>query len=194
MFQIGNTIVSEEVLEKDFVCNISACKGECCVAGDAGAPVLNKEREKLNEVYPKIKHLLRPEGIAAIDKYGTYTTSESGEHETTLVNDKECAFVTFDEKGITSCGIEQGYNKGLVDWKKPISCHLYPIRVQDYDEFSAVNYNTWDICDDACTLGKELQVPVYKFLKNALILKFGENWYMELEKVAEEWKKNKLNK
>ncbi len=189
MFQIGKTIVSEEVVEKDFVCNISACKGECCVAGDAGAPVLDEEISKLNEVYPKIKHLLRKEGIEAIEEQGTYTTSEFGEHETTLVNNKECAFVTFDDNGITSCGIEQAYNKGLVDWKKPISCHLYPIRVQDYSEFSAVNYNTWDICDAACTLGKELKVPVYKFLKNALILKFGENWYLELEKVAEEWKK-----
>lgn len=189
MFQIGKTIVSEEVLEKDFVCNISACKGECCVSGDAGAPVLEEETKNLNEVYPKIKHLLRPEGISAIEEQGTFTISEYGERETTLVNGKECAFVTFDHKGISSCGIEQAYNQGLVDWKKPISCHLYPIRVQDYAEFSAVNYNTWDICDDACVLGKELQVPVYKFLKNALILKFGNNWYLELEKVAEEWKK-----
>ncbi len=193
MFQIGKTIVSEEVLQKDFVCNISACKGECCVAGDAGAPVLEEEIVKLNNVYPKIKHLLRPEGIAAIEQQGTYTTNDFGEHETTLVNDKECAFVTFDSNGVTSCGIEQAYNQGLVDWKKPISCHLYPIRVQDYSEFSAVNYNQWDICDDACVLGKELQVPVYKFLKNALILKFGENWYLELERVAEEWRKQKIN-
>lgn len=191
MFQIGKTLVSEEILENDFVCNISACKGECCIAGDAGAPVLDEEIEKLNTVYPKIKHLLRPEGIAAIEEVGTYTTSDFGEHETTLVNNKECAFVTFDEKGTACCGIEQGYNKGLVDWKKPISCHLYPIRVQKLAKFTAVNYNQWDICDDACTLGKELQVPVYKFLKNALILKFGEDWYQELEVVAEEWKKLK---
>lgn len=191
MFQVGKTIVSEEILEKDFLCNISACKGECCIAGDAGAPVLEEEIKKLNEVYPKIKHLLRAEGVKAIKEQGTYTTSEFGEHETALVNGKECAFVTFNDQGITSCGIEQAYNQGLINWKKPISCHLYPIRVQDYEEFSAVNYNQWSICDDACTLGKELKVPVYKFLKNALILKFGENWYMELEKIAEEWKKQK---
>ncbi|MGY5353017.1 DUF3109 family protein [Wenyingzhuangia sp. IMCC45533] len=191
MFQIGKTIVSEDVLQKDFVCNISACKGECCVAGDAGAPVLEEEIDKLNEVYPKIKHTLRARGVEEIEKHGTYSTNEFGEHETTLVNDKECAFVTFDKNGITSCGIEQAYNKGIIDWKKPISCHLYPVRVQDYSEFAAVNYHHWDICDDACTLGNELKVPVYKFLKNALILRFGENWYMELEKVAEEWKKQK---
>lgn len=191
MFQIGKTLVSEEILEKDFVCNISACKGECCIAGDAGAPVLDEEIEKLKEVYPKVKHLLRPEGIEAIEREGTYTTSPFGEHETTLVNHQECAFVTFDEKGVACCGIEQGYNMGLVDWKKPISCHLYPIRVQENSNFVSVNYNEWDICDDACTLGKELEIPVYKFLKNALILKFGEDWYNELELVAKEWKNQK---
>jgi len=191
MIQIGKTLVSEDVLEKEFVCNISACKGECCVAGDAGAPVLESEITQLNEVYPKIKHLLRKEGVEAIEKQGTYTTSEFGDHETTLVNNKECAFVLFDDKGITSCGIEKAYNDGLVSFKKPISCHLYPVRIQDYAEFSAVNYSSWDICDDACTLGKTLQVPVYKFLKEALINRFGKHWYTELEKVAVEWSKTK---
>lgn len=188
MFQIGNTLVSEEVLQKDFVCNINACKGECCVAGDAGAPVLAAEITNLNAVYPKIKHLLRPEGIEAIEKYGTYTTNDFGEHETTLVNHSECAFVIY-ENEIATCAIEKAYNEKLVDWKKPISCHLYPIRVKEYSEFSAVNYHHWHICDDACLLGETLKVPVYKFLKNALINKFGEDWYRELELVAKEWKK-----
>ena len=105
--------------------------------------------------------------------------------ETPLVNGAECAYVTFDDKGTALCGIEEAYNKGVVDWKKPISCHLYPIRVKDYNEFSAVNYHKWQICDDACTLGKELQVPVYKFVKEALIRKFGESWYKELEEIAD---------
>jgi hypothetical protein len=106
-----------------------------------------------------------------------------------LVEGAECAYVTFTDKGIASCGIEDAYNAGKIDWKKPISCHLYPVRVQDYTEFAAVNYHKWPICDDACSLGKELQVPVYKFVKEALIRKFGEDWYMELEKVASELKK-----
>ena len=191
MFQIGKTLVSEEVLQKQFVCNISKCKGECCIAGDAGAPVADDELDKLDEVYPKVKHLLRKEGVEAIEKEGTYSTTPFGEHETTLVNNAECAFVIFDDNNVAKCAIEEGYNEGLVDWKKPISCHLYPIRIQEYSEFSAVNYDQWDICDDACVLGEELGVPVYQFLKNALINKFGKDWYQELELVAKEWDKKK---
>ena len=104
-----------------------------------------------------------------------------------MVNGKECAYVTFTENGTASCGIEDAYNAGEVDFRKPISCHLYPVRIQDYSEFSAINYHRWPICDDACTLGKELQVPIYKFVKDALIRKYGEDWYAELEKVAENY-------
>lgn len=185
MFQLGKTIVSEEILEKEFVCNLSACKGVCCVAGEAGAPLEGSETKILEEIYPKVKPFLRDEGIAAIENQGTWITSDFGELETPLVNGAECAYVIFDKNNMALCAIEEAYNQGLVDWKKPISCHLYPIRVQDYSEFSAINYHVWDICDDACTLGKELQVPIYKFVKEALIRKFGENWYQELEKVGE---------
>ena len=184
MFQLGKTIVSEDIIEKDFVCNLSACKGACCVEGDAGAPLEEDEAKILSEIYPKVKPFLREEGIRAIEKQGTYITTEEGELETPLIDGAECAYVFFDQKGTALCAIEEAYNKGIVNWKKPISCHLYPIRVKEYSEFSAINYNKWHICDDACTLGKELQVPVYKFVKEALIRKFGEDWYMELEKVA----------
>lgn len=184
MFQLGKTIVSEDLIEKDFVCNLSACKGECCIAGEAGAPVLEDETKILEAIYPKVKPFLRPEGIAAIEAQGTHIVSDLDELETPLVHGKECAYVTFSENGIAGCGIEDAYNAGEVDFRKPISCHLYPVRVQDYSEFAAVNYHKWPICDDACSLGKELQVPVYKFVKEALIRKFGENWYAELEKVA----------
>ena len=184
MFQLGKTIVSEDIIEKDFVCNLSACKGACCVEGDAGAPLEEDEAKILSEIYPKVKPFLREEGIKAIEKQGTYITTEDGELETPLIDGAECAYVFFDQKGTALCAIEEAYNKGIVNWKKPISCHLYPIRVKEYSEFSAINYNKWHICDDACTLGKELQVPVYKFVKEALIRKFGEDWYMELEKVA----------
>jgi len=187
MFQLGKTIVSEEIIDTDFVCNLAACKGACCIDGDAGAPVENDEREILEKIYPKVKPFLRKEGIAAIEAQGVYTTNEDGEHETPLIEGKDCAYVTFDQKGVALCGIEEAYNQGEIDWKKPVSCHLYPVRVQDYSEFAAVNYHKWEICDDACTLGKELQVPVYKFVKQALVRKFGEDWYMELEKVAEKY-------
>ena len=184
MFQLRKTIVSEDIIEKDFVCNLSACKGACCIHGEAGAPLEQEETKILEEIYPKIRPFLRKEGLEVIEKQGTWITSSLGDLETPLVNGAECAYVTFDEKGTTLCGIEEAYNKGIVDWKKPISCHLYPIRVKDYNEFSAVNYHKWQICDDACSLGKELQVPVYKFVKEALIRKFGESWYKELEEIA----------
>jgi len=187
MFQIGKTIVSEEIIEKDFVCNLSACKGVCCVAGDAGAPILKEETTILEEIYPKIKPYLRKKGIEAIEKQGTWVTGWDGELETPLIDEKkECAYVIFD--GETAiCAIEQAYNEGVVSWKKPISCHLYPIRIKDFSDFSAINYDRWDICNDACTLGKELAVPVYKFVKEALLRRFGQKWYDELDKVAQEY-------
>lgn len=188
MFQLGKTIVSEDILEKDFVCNLSACKGACCVDGDAGAPLSEEETKILAEIYPKIRPFLRKEGIEAIEKLGTSVIGTDGTLETTLIDEKDCAYVIFDGK-TALCGIEQAYNQGEVSWKKPVSCHLYPIRVKDFTEFAAVNYDRWDICDDACTLGKELQVPIYIFVKEALIRKFGEDWYSELEKVAAELKK-----
>lgn len=188
MFQLRKTIVSEDLLEKDFVCNLAACKGACCVDGEAGAPLTEEETKILEEIYPKVKPLLRKEGIAAIEKEGVWITSDFDELETPLINYQECAYVIFDEKKTALCGIEEAYNKGLINWKKPISCHLYPVRIKEYAAFAAVNYNKWDICDDACILGKELQVPVYKFVKEALIRKFGEAWYKELEEVAENYK------
>ncbi len=186
MFQLGKTIVSEDIIKKDFVCNLNACKGACCIEGEAGAPVTEEEVVILKEIYPKVRPFLRSEGIAAIEKHGTHIKTDLDELETPLVEGKECAYVTFTDKGIASCGIEDAFNAGAIDFIKPISCHLYPVRVQDYSEFAAVNYHRWPICDDACALGKELKVPVYKFVKTALIRKFGENWYSELEKVASE--------
>lgn len=190
MFQLGKTIVSEDIIEKDFVCNLSACKGICCVEGEAGAPLEEEETKILEDIYPIVKPFLREEGIKAIEEQGTWITSDFGELETPLVNNAECAYVIFDDKGTSLCAIEEAYNKDLVDWKKPISCHLYPVRVKDYSEFAAVNYHKWDICDDACSLGSELQVPVFKFVKEALIRKFGQHWYDELESISEK-KKNK---
>jgi len=192
MFQIGKTIVSEELIQKDFVCNLSACKGACCIDGEAGAPVEEDEKQILEDIYPLVKPFLRPEGIAAIEAQGTWVIGEDGEPETPLINGADCAYVTFDKRGTALCGIEEAYNQGEITWKKPISCHLYPVRVQDYSEFAAVNYHHWHICDPACSLGVELQVPVYKFVKDALVRKFGEDWYEELEKTAMELEAKKM--
>jgi hypothetical protein len=190
MFQLGKTIVSEDILEKNFVCNLTACHGACCVDGDAGAPLLKEETAILEAIYPKVKPFLRKEGIEAIEKLGTWVVGADQDLETPLIDDKDCAYVIFDGK-TALCGIEQAYNQGIIDWKKPVSCHLYPIRIKDFTDFAAVNYDRWDICNEACTLGQELQVPVYKFVKEALVRRFGQEWYDELDKVAEELKKQR---
>ncbi|MEA1786611.1 DUF3109 family protein [Arenibacter sp. GZD96] len=184
MFELGKTIVSEEILEKDFVCNLTACKGACCIDGNAGAPLEEKETEILVAIYAKVKPFLRPEGIAAIEEQGAFIKGDDGEWETPLVHGSECAYVVFSETGVAKCGLEEAYNNGATKWKKPVSCHLYPIRVQQYSAFTAVNYHKWQICDAACSLGASLEVPVYRFVKDALIRKFGKKWYADLELVA----------
>lgn len=189
MFQIGKTIVSEEIIENDFVCNLNACKGACCIDGDAGAPLEEKETEVLVDIYNDVKPFLRPEGVKAIEEQGAFVKGDDGEWETTLINNSECAYVIYSENNIAKCGIEEAYNQGKVKWKKPVSCHLYPVRVREYSELTAVNYHKWQICDTACTLGEELKVPIYTFVREALIRKFGEDWYRELEQAASDLSK-----
>lgn len=184
MIQIGETIISEDIIENDFVCNLNACKGACCIEGDAGAPIETDELKILENIYNEVKPYLSEKGKQSIEKQGVYVKGEDGDWETPLIDGGECAYVVRNEKGWILCAIEQAYNDGKINWKKPISCHLYPIRLQQYTSFTAVNYNRWHICNDACLLGKELQVPVYKFVKEALVRKFGQAWYEELELVA----------
>jgi len=189
MIQIDDKLISEDLFSEEFVCNLAKCKGICCVEGDAGAPLDEDETRILDEIYPKIKPYLRPEGIQAIEEQDTYTLDFEGDLVTPLVNNAECAYVIFDEKGYTKCAIEKAYEDGVIDWQKPISCHLYPIRITEYSNFSAINYHEWDVCSDACTLGKELGVKVYQFLKKPLIRKYGEEFYQTLSEAAEEWEK-----
>lgn len=187
MIQIGKTLISEDILEKEFVCNLNACKGACCVEGDSGAPLLESETSILEKIQDSIKPYLRPEGIQAIEEQGSWTADSDGDLVTPLVNNAECAYVVFDENGTTLCGIEKAWKDGVVSFRKPVSCHLYPIRIKSYPSFDAVNYDKWDICSDACTLGAELKVPVYQFAKDSLIRRYGEDWYEELTTVAKEW-------
>lgn len=182
MILIDNTVISDDVAEKFFVCNLDKCKGACCVEGDMGAPLEPDELLILQRIYPKIKPYLSPEGIAAIEKQGLYEPDGEGGFVTTTVGGRECVYATWDNKGILKCGIEAAYKDGKVDWVKPISCHLYPIRVTKYDQYHALNYDRWPICSPACGLGKDLNVPVYKFVREALIRAYGEAWYEELEK------------
>lgn len=188
MIQIDDKLISEEIFSEEFVCNLHKCKGACCVEGDVGAPLEKEETEILENIFEKIKPYLTPAGIEALEAQGTWTTDPvDGDFVTPMVDGRECAYVTFDENGITKCGIEKAFEDGAVGWQKPISCHLYPIRVTEYRTFTALNYHEWPICSDACTLGRELKVPVYKFLKTPLIRKYGEDFFQTLSDAAEEW-------
>jgi hypothetical protein len=186
MIKVGEVLISDDIRDKEFVCNLEKCKGACCVEGDFGAPLEENELEILEEIYPAVKPYLSKEGIAVIEKEGTHTTDDDGDLCTPVIGGRECVYAIYDKNKILKCGIEQAYYDGKIKWKKPISCHLYPIRISKKKDFEALNYHKWHICSPACALGKELQVPVYKFLKEPLIRKYGEPWYTELTKVIEE--------
>jgi hypothetical protein len=172
-----------DIFEKHFVCDLSVCKGACCVEGDSGAPLLKEEEKILDEVYEKIKPYMRKEGIIEIENRGVAVYDRDGDLTTPLVNNNECAFVTF-EDGINKCAIEKAFLDEEIDFKKPISCHLFPIRIKEYHDFDALNYEEIKICKPACECGSKLQVPVYAFLKEPLIRKYGEAWYNELLEAA----------
>lgn len=181
MILIGNTVISDDIKEQFFVCDLDKCKGACCVEGDSGAPLEDEETQIIEDIYPIVKDYITQEGRNAIEKQGTWVIDKDGDKGTPTIGDnRECAYALYDEKRILKCGIEQAYLDGKITYKKPISCYLYPIRVKKYDDFEALNYDRWDICSAACVLGSKLGVPVYKFLKDALIRKFGEDWYAEL--------------
>jgi len=190
LVEIHDKIVSTQIFERKFVCDLNACKGACCIKGDAGAPITLEEVSILEEDLEKIKPYMRQEGIDAVDKTGVFYIDIENDTATTLVNDAECAFVFFDEKGITKCAIEAAHKDGKTDFKKPISCHLYPIRIKQFNDFTAINYDHWEICSDACKCGEELNVPVFRFLKEPLIRAFGEEFYKELIIVDEEFAKS----
>ncbi len=190
MIAIDDMLISDEVVDVEFVCNLNVCKGACCVEGDSGAPLEEEELVILEQTYDKIKSYIPESGIQAIETQGLYVIDEDGDYVTPLVEgNKHCAFVFFDEQGIAKCSIEKAYNDNVIDFKKPISCHLYPVRVKKYKNYTAINYHKWQLCDSACTLGQQLQVPVYKFLKDPLIRKFGTEWYEQLCKAAKRIKK-----
>lgn len=191
MLQINDTIISFDIFEKQFVCDLHSCKGMCCVEGDSGAPLTFEEIEKLNEVLSIIWEDLSNESKEIINNQGVFYIDQEGEPVTSIVNGRECVFTYTDKDGICKCAIEKAYNEGKTGFPKPVSCHLYPIRIQKYNDFMAVNYHKWDVCNSACQLGEKLQVPVYKFLKNPLIRRFGENWFCQLEIAASELEKMK---
>ena len=187
MIKVGEVLVSDDIKDVEFVCHLEKCKGSCCVEGDLGAPLEEEELPIMNEILEKVKPYLTPEGIKAIEEQGTYILDEDGDYSTPTIGGKECAYAHYDKQGILKCGIEQAYLDGKVGFKKPISCHLYPIRItRNKKGFEAVNYHKWSICSAACSYGKSLQVPLYIFLKEPLTRKYGAPWYNELVSAIEE--------
>lgn len=190
MLAIKHTLVSEDLLEKHFVCDLGACKGACCVKGDAGAPLLAEEVDILARILPDVLPYMDATGREAVAAKGVSEVDSDGDIGTTLVADGRCAFATIDRWGMVSCSIEQAHRDGKVDWKKPVSCHLYPVRVKQYMDFEAVNYDRWDICKAARVCGEKHQVPLFRFVKEALIRRFGQDWYDELETVDRELRRH----
>ena len=183
MFAIQNTLVSLDLLERHFVCDLNACKGACCVKGDAGAPLTDEEINLLEDIIDDILPFLDEEGKEMIAKKGVFEIDVDGDKGTSLLDNGRCAYALVDETGLVSCGIEKAEKAGSISFKKPISCHLYPVRITEYKEYDAVNYNKWSICKPACDCGAKLNVPLYRFLKDALIRKYGKAWYEELEMI-----------
>ncbi len=192
MLQIQDTIISMDLLEEMFICDLSVCKGICCVEGDSGAPVEEDEIPLLEKVLPQVWDDLSPEARNVIEKQGVVYLDEDGEFVTSIVDGKDCVFTCYDENGYCKCAIEKAYREGRVDFYKPVSCHLYPVRVARYNGFRAVNYHRWSVCQAAIALGKNKGVRVYEFLKEPLIRKFGEEWYEQLKIAAGNFRNERI--
>jgi hypothetical protein len=183
MIQIGRTIISNDLIEKKFSCDISSCKGACCIHGESGAPLETEEIEILKKYYLKLKPFLRNDSIDTIERTGVFVVDSDGDMVTPLVDGKECAYVIF-ENDVAVCAIEKAYLNGSIDFQKPVSCHLYPVRIKEYREFTAVNYHEWEICLPAIANGNNKNINVCSFVKDALIRRFGDKWFAKLESIV----------
>lgn len=183
MFQIQNTLVSLDLAERFFCCDLEACKGECCIEGDAGAPVTEEEAEELKRLVPVVERYMLPEARARVAEAGVAYVDEEGDLVTQLVNNRNCVFATRGDggEGICLCAVDKARREGLCTFRKPISCFLYPLRITEYPTFTAVNYHRWNICRPAEELGRRKGIRLYQFLKEPLTERFGKEWYDELE-------------
>ena len=191
MYQIGDVLISDEVLTERFVCDLEKCMGACCIEGDAGAPVDLDEIMQIEEVLPIIWDQLSIPARKVLNKQGVAYTDPEGQLVTSIVNGKDCVFTCYDEKGCCYCALEKAYREGRTKFYKPLSCHLYPIRHKKVGDLDALNYHQWEVCKAAVLLGQLKDVRVYEFLKEPLIRKFGEAWYLELLDAVAELKKRK---
>lgn len=185
MLQIGNTLVSLDLIERFFCCDLDDCKGACCIEGDAGAPITAEEQKTLREIYPLVRDRLLPASVEAVDRDGVAYIDEEGDLVTTIIATGNCAFSCYAPGGKCICALECAHREGLTRWRKPASCHLYPVRIKEYEKFTAVNFHRWKICAGAERLGRRLGMRAYKFLAEPLTARFGADWYAELCRAAE---------
>lgn len=189
MIEIKDTVVTLDLFREQFCCDLGACKGACCIEGDAGAPVKLEEVAQLEEAAEIVWDELSPKAQEVIKTQGVVYTDQDGDIVTSIVDNKDCVFTCYDDKGCCYCAIDKAFREGRCKFQKPISCHLYPIRLSRMGSYTAVNYHRWDVCKAATLLGKKLNLPVYKFLKEPLIKAFGQEWWDECDVVAGELKK-----
>ena len=185
MIEIGRTILSRDVFEKHFLCDVFRCKGACCIEGDSGAPLTDEESVLIEQEYPNFEEYLPLKHKKEIEKQGFTVIDNDGDLVTPLVNERQCAYSFYNERGILKCAIEKAHFEGKFEFRKPISCHLFPIRITEYKRFDAVNYQELDICKPGRECGKSQKLALYKFLKEPLIKKYGANWFKEVELAAE---------
>lgn len=185
MIAIDNALISEDVVQAKFVCDLHKCKGGCCEDGDAGAPLEKEEKKSIDEAYKAFEPYMTAEGIAEVKRQGKYVYDKEFGWVTPTIDGKICAYGFRDGQGIIKCAIEQAHRDGKVNWKKPISCHLYPIKINKTKTYTMVNYEPREtLCKAACSLGKKLKLPVYQFLKEPIIRKFGQEFYNTLDQIA----------
>lgn len=189
MIAIDNTLISEKIIEEHFVCDLSLCKGACCVEGDSGAPLTKKEAKNIKNSIKKIKPFITKKGAEEIRQTGTSILDEDNELTTPLVQGKECVYVYF-ENEVARCGIEKAFNQKKINFQKPLSCHLYPIRISSYKNYDAVNYHKWKICSPACKCSSQIKTPIFQFVKHALIRKYGKEWFEKLSLIAKKRRQN----
>ena len=185
MVEIGRTLISDDIFEKHFVCDLLKCKGACCIDGDSGAFLTDDEAATIERDYHAFETYLPLKHIEEIKKQGYSVVDSDGDLVTPLVNNEQCVYSYRNENGILKCGIEKAYLKGEISFRKPISCHLFPIRITEYEQFDAVNYQELDICKPARVCGLSHKLPLFKFLQEPLIRKYGHEWFAELEIAAE---------
>lgn len=191
MIEIGRTVLSRDIFEKQFLCDILKCKGACCIEGDSGAPLTDEEAEIIEGDYSAFENLIPEKHKIEIEKQGFSLIDSDGDLVTPLVDNRQCAYSFYDKRGTLKCAIEKAYFDGKTKFRKPVSCHLFPIRISEYKRFDAINYEKLDICKPGRECGVSEKLPMYKFLKEPLIRKYGEEWYKEVE-IAGEYLKNNL--